>query len=127
MTFFSFFPNRSISSTFSAKRQAFSTIDVSPFTAFSTFAKLSHFISGDMIYEGMADSKPMKGTRAYFQPNSGSVNALSLVIDGIDITAIQSIDGTITAPKVIYNLQGQRVASPVKGGIYIIDGKKVRR
>ena len=94
--------------------------------AASTSLVGKYFISGDMIYEGTADSKPMQGTRAYFQPNSGSVNALSLVIDGIDITAIQGIDGTITAPKVIYNLQGQRVASPVKGGIYIIDGKKVR-
>ena len=67
----------------------------------------------------------MKGTRAYLEVKSGSVNALTLDIDGTEITAIQGIDGTISVPKAIYNLQGQKVTNPVKGGIYIIDGKKV--
>lgn len=31
-----------------------------------------------------------------------------------------------SAAPVIYNLQGRRVATPVHGGLYIIDGKKVR-
>ena len=39
--------------------------------------------------------------------------------------AINGIAGETAAPKAIYNLQGQKVNAPVKGGIYIIDGKKV--
>ena len=35
--------------------------------------------------------------------------------------AIESID--VDAP--VYNLAGQKVTSPVKGGIYVVDGKKV--
>ena len=91
--------------------------------AASTSLVGKYFISGNNIYEGTDATKPMKGTRAYFTANSGAVNALSLNIDGETITAIQGIDGTIT-PKAIYNLQGQKVNNPVKGGIYIIDGKK---
>jgi len=91
--------------------------------AASTSLVGKYFISGNNIYEGTDATKPMKGTRAYFTANSGAVNALSLIIDGETITAIQGIDGTIT-PKAIYNLQGQKVNNPVKGGIYIIDGKK---
>jgi len=83
-----------------------------------------YFISGSKIFLGTDQSQKMKGTRAYLEVKSGSgINALSLNIDGEDITAIQGIDGTIT-PKAIYNLQGQKVTTPVKGGIYIIDGKK---
>ncbi|MBR3454689.1 MAG: hypothetical protein IKH26_05160, partial [Bacteroidaceae bacterium] len=83
-----------------------------------------YFFSGNLIYKGTSDSKTMKGTRAYLEEKSGAgINALSLDIDGENITAIQDIDGTIT-PKAIYNLQGQKVTTPVKGGIYIIDGKK---
>ena len=84
-----------------------------------------YFFSGSKIYQGTDQSQKMKGTRAYLTDNSGSVNALSLDIDGTEITAIQGIDGTISVPKAIYNLQGQKVTNPVKGGIYIIDGKKV--
>ena len=91
--------------------------------AASTSLVGKYFISGNNIYEGTDATKPIKGTRAYFTANSGAVNALSLIIDGETITAIQGIDGTIT-PKAIYNLQGQKVNNPVKGGIYIIDGKK---
>ena len=41
-----------------------------------------------------------------------------------EITAINGINAANKAPKAIYNLQGQRVSAPVKGNIYIIDGKK---
>jgi len=40
------------------------------------------------------------------------------------VDAINGIVDADSAPEGIYNLQGQRVSAPVKGNIYIIDGKK---
>jgi hypothetical protein len=41
------------------------------------------------------------------------------------VDAINGIASETAAPEAIYNLQGQKVTTPVKGGIYIINGKKV--
>lgn len=46
------------------------------------------------------------------------------VVKASDSDAINGI-GSENGENVIYNLQGVKVANPVKGGIYIINGKKV--
>ena len=72
--------------------------------------------------------KESTGMSVYFMgidTGTSETKGVLIDIDGTEITAIQGIDGTISVPKAIYNLQGQKVTNPVKGGIYIIDGKKV--
>lgn len=41
------------------------------------------------------------------------------------VTSMQSVRKPSTDHVVVYNLQGMRVSQPVKGGIYIINGRKV--
>lgn len=40
-------------------------------------------------------------------------------------TGVQAIGNAVNAPAVYYNLQGVRVLNPVKGQLYIVNGKKV--
>ena len=45
--------------------------------------------------------------------------------EGGGSTGVESIDVDANAPAVYYNLNGVRVANPVKGQIYVVNGKKV--
>lgn len=71
------------------------------------------------------------GFKAYFPAGSASPSAVAgkgfvIVKDGDDADGIHGI----AAPAgngIVYDLSGKAVASPVKGGIYIIDGKKIRK
>ena len=44
---------------------------------------------------------------------------------GGNSTAIKGVETTTAEETVIYNIAGQRVVNPTKGGIYIVNGKKV--
>ena len=55
------------------------------------------------------------GAKIYFGYQGGTVTG----VDNINV------DGTQHHTDAIYDLQGKRVAKPMKGGIYIINGKKV--
>ena len=56
--------------------------------------------------------------------NEASGNTFTVNIVKED-SGIEEIGAEINSKEVIYNLQGVRVSNPVKGGIYIINGKKV--
>lgn len=65
--------------------------------------------------------------RAYFKdPSGGSAKAFSIMAfdeyGATDITNI--IDGNANGDGKIYDLLGRRVKTPLKGHVYIIDGKK---
>lgn len=80
-----------------------------------------------------------KKIRLAFLYNSTSEDApqweiKNLVIDGVegdnegegdDNGGVEGIEDDINTPVVYYNLQGLKVANPVKGQIYIANGKKV--
>ena len=67
----------------------------------------------------------IKNTRFYVATSApAGANTLGFTFDG-EANAINGIIANDNAPEGIYNLQGQKVTNPVKGGIYIIDGKKV--
>ncbi|MBR3454695.1 MAG: hypothetical protein IKH26_05190, partial [Bacteroidaceae bacterium] len=70
----------------------------------------------------------LNATKAYLVLDApirpdGDINFRADFGDG-EANAINGIVDADSAPKAIYNLQGQKVNAPVKGGIYIINGKK---
>lgn len=73
--------------------------------------------------EGSVSIAPFRAI--YRSADETSANVFGISINDQTVDAILGIEETDSAPKTIYNLQGQRVSTPVKGGIYIIDGKKV--
>lgn len=76
------------------------------------------------VLQATGGSKPF---RAYFKADSfdREVTSLSIGPDGGSTTAIASMGmPAATASGAVYNLNGQRVAQPVKG-IYIHNGKKI--
>ena len=65
--------------------------------------------------------------RAYFKSDNASKSAFSVYISGttgVKEVLSSEIDGFET--EVIYDLSGRKILDPVKGGIYIINGKKVK-
>ena len=84
-----------------------------------TFQKLNGRIgfyrySGTNVYEG----------KAYLVfNNGGAMNSFALNFDGT-ATGINALETTAENAK-FYDLSGRRVAMPQKGGVYIVNGKKV--
>jgi len=64
--------------------------------------------------------------KAYLEiEDDGTGEAKSFIsLSGDDATAISNVEAA-QGTGIIYNLNGQRVAAPVKGGLYIMNGKKV--
>ena len=74
------------------------------------------------VVKGEFTAKP---NRAYLTVADGNVKAFYFGTNG-DATAIKGVEATAGAENaVIYNLAGQRVVNPTKGGIYIVNGQKV--
>lgn len=69
----------------------------------------------------------VKAETAYLAvPTAMSVGAKAFVLDG-ETTAINGISTRNKHAEAVYNLNGQRVASMAKPGLYIVNGKKVVR
>lgn len=69
----------------------------------------------------------VKAETAYLAvPTAMSVGAKAFVLDG-ETTAINGISTRNDHAEAVYNLNGQRVASMAKPGMYIVNGKKVVR
>jgi len=56
---------------------------------------------------------------------SGSSARLAIIFDDDQTTTIQGVSVRKTAPDTYYNMKGQRVDNPKKGGVYVKNGKKV--
>jgi len=69
------------------------------------------------------DTTTMKGFRAYFNgiPAGGASARFVGLDDNTGISTI-TVDGGMEG---VYNLQGQKVEQLRKGGLYIINGKKI--
>ena len=76
-----------------------------------------------------AEGAYMPANRAYLSTAYGAsaVGArLMVVFDEGDTTGIDTVNSEkVTANSVAYDLQGRRVVNPKKGGLYIVNGKKV--
>ena len=85
-----------------------------------------YILSGGKFYS-VDSAVTIKNTRFYVATSApAGSNTLGFIFEGDgEVDAINGIVDAESAPKAIYNLQGQKVNNPVKGGIYIINGHKV--
>ena len=68
----------------------------------------------------------VKGGTAYLAVPAGEATAKGFAFNG-EATGIEGVNANVENAKAIYNLNGQRVASMAKPGLYIVNGKKVVR
>ena len=66
------------------------------------------------------------GTAYLAVPKDNTVGAKGFAFNG-EATGIEGVNANVENAKAIYNLNGQRVASMAKPGLYIVNGKKVVR
>ena len=66
----------------------------------------------------------LKANRAYLPARQNS-KGFALVFDDDDVTAIASVINGQMVNGQYFALQGRKVQNPVKGQIYILNGKKV--
>ena len=68
----------------------------------------------------------VKAGTAYLAVPATETNAKGFTLNG-EATGIEGVNANVENAKAIYNLNGQRVASMAKPGLYIVNGKKVVR
>jgi hypothetical protein len=89
----------------------------------------SLFLSGNKWWYATAQTKHMKGYRAYFWftdllPDV-SASRIQMAFNDETANVVELKDGRMEELKSYYNLKGQRVEKPLKKGLYICNGKKV--
>lgn len=70
--------------------------------------------------------KVKAGTAYLAVPKANDAGAKGFAFNG-EATGIEGVNANVENAKAIYNLNGQRVASMAKPGLYIVNGKKVVR
>ena len=68
----------------------------------------------------------VKAGTAYLAVPASDATAKGFAFNG-EATGIEGVNANVENAKAIYNLNGQRVASMAKPGLYIVNGKKVVR
>lgn len=68
----------------------------------------------------------VKAGTAYLEVPAGDATAKGFAFNG-EATGIEGVNANVENVKTIYNINGQRVASMAKPGLYIVNGKKVVR
>jgi len=106
------------------------SIDPDPWQFVGTYTNTnipqsSYFFSNNQLWQATDGTNTIAPFRAYFTYNGGgNARQLNFVIDD-GTTAITSIEkGQWNTDNGVYDLQGRRVAQPMKG-LYIVNGKKV--
>lgn len=66
------------------------------------------------------------GTAYLAVPEAKAAGAKGFTLNG-EATGIEGVNANVENAKAIYNLNGQRIASMAKPGLYIVNGKKVVR
>ncbi len=85
---------------------------------------------GEPLFYQFADGSTQKAGRAYLQiPTSWltttAAKSISYRFDDGETTDIENSEITTPNSEFIYDLYGRRVENPVKGGVYIVKGKKI--
>ena len=85
---------------------------------------------GEPLFYQFADGSTHKAGRAYLQiPTSWltttAAKSISYRFDDGETTDIENSEFTTPNSEFIYDLYGRRVENPIKGGVYIVKGKKI--
>ena len=102
---------------------------IGTYTANTTVPDENLFLSGNHFWYS-AGTTQMKAFRGYFEladvltdvEEAGARIAISI---DEDPTGIISVNKSKKDSRVYYDLKGRRTEKPIKGNIYIVDGKKV--
>lgn len=79
------------------------------------------------FYRYSGESLALGANRAYLTMSGSGSNGFKLVFDDDDVTAVDAliINGQSSMVNGYYDLTGRKVASPQKGQIYLVNGKKI--
>ena len=89
----------------------------------------SYYLTSGNTIKPLAQAGTITAFRAFFEPstpNAAKAKAISIDDETTDINDIIINDQKL-GEQVIYNLNGQRLNNSERGGLYIINGKKVVR
>ena len=88
--------------------------------------KIYFWAAADGAFSNATSKLTVPPTRAYLQLTSAPQQARMMVSFDGESTGIATIgrDGRMDI-QTVYDLQGRRVSSPVRGGLYIVGGKKI--
>lgn len=81
--------------------------------------------TGDKLYWPNVDNYKVNAFRAYFHLSDPTLARQFVLNFGDEVSAIGEITNSKSANGKCFDLQGRRVSTALKPGIYIIDGKKV--
>ena len=122
-------PNNSVTSLSTLDAKSYGTDnELEPVLEDTHFTTDDYFILTEnkfMMVDTSKDTKVPAG-KAVLKVPAGASASRSLDIDGDDVTGIHA--GMMGDDnEVWYNLQGQRISKPSRKGVYILNGKKVRK
>ncbi len=97
--------------------------------AVSTLSDGSYLLDGNADRFVLSDGKNVAPFRCYFVQSADGRTPATLTLSHAAWTGISAVPAANAAQTsdVWYDLQGRRVANPVRGGVYIHDGRKVVR
>ena len=79
------------------------------------------YIPADKIPSAATSNTRFQGFELRFENEFGD----EIILDDTAITGINTAEMNTTQMSSVFDLQGRRVANPQKGGVYIVNGKKV--
>ena len=122
-------PNNSVTTLSNADAKSYGNDnELEPVLEETHFTTEDYFILTENKFVMVDVSKDTKvpAGKAVLKVPAGSVKSRSMDIDGDETTGIHA--GMMNAEEEIwYNLQGQRISKPTRKGVYILNGKKVRK
>jgi uncharacterized protein YjdB len=83
------------------------------------------YSKGENAFMKVKDGSVIPANKAYLPVPNASEARFTFVFEDNTTTTVQGVTVRKDAPDTYYNLSGQRVENPKKGGIYIKNGKKV--
>lgn len=83
------------------------------------------YSKGENAFMMVKDGSVMPANKAYLPIPAAAGVRFTFVFDDEETTTVQGVAVRKTSAEQYYNINGQRVENPKKGGLYIVDGRKM--